>query len=262
MPDLKIDPALRDYLPNVHDISDELLERSLKAEGKALDPITVWKQRNVIVDGHRRYTLCEKLGLPTPAIRYKDFKDINEVKQWMDETQRARRNLSTAEMAVKRAEQAKAKVKAGAKPSKAAQEVAEESGVTVRTVFRDQQFTEALEKLPRGIQNEIKSGSIEATKKEVTSLATLPKDKQLEVVQSVKDGEYKTLKEALGGESTDTMSVKKPPMDLFNDANRQLGLLKKAIDSLKPLGVSRHRGVMGLLDDSGSILESWKREST
>lgn len=262
MPNLKIDPALRDYLKGVPSISDELLEKSLKAEGKALEPITVWKGRDVIVDGHRRYAACERLGLPTPEIRYKSFKDIQEVKDWMDDNQDLRRNRSYLDRAQARTKKVEALVKGGAKRSEAAATVARECGVNERTVYRDQRVTEALQKLPIEVRKAFTSGKVEGSKTDIETLAELPTEHQKQVIKSVNSGEFKTLRGALKGEeSTDTVSVTtKPPADLFHDAMKQLGGLKKILDSMKGLGAGRYKAAMELADDLGSELEAWKKE--
>ena len=57
-----------------------------------LEAIVTWN--NIIVDGHNRYEICNRLGIPF-AIEEKAFQDKAEVKLFMLEKQCGRRNLST-----------------------------------------------------------------------------------------------------------------------------------------------------------------------
>ncbi len=67
----------------------------------------------VIVDGHKRFRICEKHGLPftMPVFSYAD---LLEAKQWALETQKGRRNLDKWEWG-QSARQLKPEIEAGAR---------------------------------------------------------------------------------------------------------------------------------------------------
>lgn len=71
------------------------LERNILQEG-CREPLIVWHKSDdqlILVDGHNRYKICQKHGLPY-KIKEVSFKDLEEVKVWMVDNQMGRRNLT------------------------------------------------------------------------------------------------------------------------------------------------------------------------
>ena len=66
------------------------LERDILENG-CYAPIIV-NEDMVIVDGHNRFRICEKHGLPYKMLVF-SFADLLEAKQWALDTQKGRRNL-------------------------------------------------------------------------------------------------------------------------------------------------------------------------
>jgi ParB-like chromosome segregation protein Spo0J len=91
----KIHPALKDYIRKESPEENRLLEESLLDEG-CRDPLVVWKEENVLVDGHHRFEICERHGIPF-QVAYRSFPDIQAVKVWMRTNQLSRRNLDKTE---------------------------------------------------------------------------------------------------------------------------------------------------------------------
>ena len=83
--DLKhyIDPLTPDEL--------DALERSLLAEG-CRDALVLWG--DVLVDGHNRYGLCLKHGLPFNTVQNTRFRSIDDVHLWMIDQHLGRRSVS------------------------------------------------------------------------------------------------------------------------------------------------------------------------
>ena len=73
------------------------LERNLLRDGRALDPLIVWRTRagDVLVDGHHRYEICRRHRLPY-AILPLEFASRDAALLWIDEHQAGRRNLTDA----------------------------------------------------------------------------------------------------------------------------------------------------------------------
>ncbi len=89
---ITIAPRLAGLLPPLTPEERHELETSLLAEG-CRDPLVVWAGRNVLVDGHNRLELCSRHDIAYQVVE-RDFSDEAEVKLWMLDNQRARRNLS------------------------------------------------------------------------------------------------------------------------------------------------------------------------
>ena len=69
----------------------DALERSLLAEG-CRDALVLWG--DVLVDGHNRYGICSKHGIPFSTVQNTLFKSMDDVHLWMIEQHLGRRSLS------------------------------------------------------------------------------------------------------------------------------------------------------------------------
>lgn len=91
----KINPEFEGLLDGqIAEQSYEELKKSIEAEG-IRDPVVVWKEQNVLVDGHNRAKIAKELGIPLPR-QDKSFADEAEVKTWIIRNQLGRRNLTPA----------------------------------------------------------------------------------------------------------------------------------------------------------------------
>lgn len=86
---------LSELLPPLSDEQLSLLEADLLKNG-CYTPVIVNEELQ-IVDGHNRFTLCEKHGLPYRMVVFA-FDDMLEAKQWALDTQKGRRNLEPWEL--------------------------------------------------------------------------------------------------------------------------------------------------------------------
>lgn len=105
MNDLVIDKEFEELLPALTMEESERLEQGILQNG-LLDPIKVWEEpgtgRYIIIDGHNRYRILKKNGIPLNSWNYKiiyanELKNREDVKRWMLEQQLGRRNLSETE---------------------------------------------------------------------------------------------------------------------------------------------------------------------
>lgn len=87
---LNIDPELRDLIPPLTEEEYKMLEDSIVRDG-CDTPLIVWAE--TIVDGHNRYEICQKHGVPF-TYEEREFTDKDAAKFWMLEHQLARRNLN------------------------------------------------------------------------------------------------------------------------------------------------------------------------
>ena len=86
-----INEELKAYIDPLTPEEDEALERSLLAEG-CRDALVLWGQ--VLVDGHNRYRLCMKHGLPFKTLQHPQFKALEDVHLWMIDQHLGRRSVS------------------------------------------------------------------------------------------------------------------------------------------------------------------------
>lgn len=87
---LFINESLEHVMPPLQDVELALLEQSLLNEG-CRDPLVVWN--GTIVDGHNRYRICHKRGIPFEYVE-KDFESEFSARLWIVQNQLGRRNLT------------------------------------------------------------------------------------------------------------------------------------------------------------------------
>ena len=271
MKKLIIDADLQDHLPQVSTEEDSELERQLVATGGPTEPIRVWKGKDVIIDGHRRYGICQRLGLPF-TIKEMEFTTIQEVKDWMDSWQGARRNLNTMQKGLLVARLvASRRSKVGGRNAEAIRQVAEESGITERTVYRSQETAAALATLPKVLQDDIRSNRMPISPGDLKELSEFAAEDQLKIHESVKIKEFSTLREAIHGEGVDpdneplnlpkspTTKPTKPFGVLSVEAEKALGALLRTLDNLRPHDQVSYKTAYGYVEDLEKVLKSWKK---
>lgn len=88
---ITVSPVLKAYIdPLTHDEHDAL-ERSLLNEG-CRDALVLWGE--VLVDGHNRYGICQKHGLPFQTVQNTSFRSMDDVYLWMIDQHLGRRSVS------------------------------------------------------------------------------------------------------------------------------------------------------------------------
>lgn len=215
---LKVDPELQELLPPLDEEQRERLKALIEKEG-CQDSIKVWKGKGVIVDGHHRYAICNELKCEFEVTEL-TFADKGEAAEWMVTHQDARRNSTPAAISTARgmAYNLRKQKQGGDRKSpraksirqvdglissetETAAEVAEETGVSQRTVERDGQFQESLSKLPSTVRQSILAGEVrKPTQKALERLGEYDSPSQVIFVNSVKSGEFPTVTAALDAE--------------------------------------------------------------
>ena len=82
---------LKSYIDPLTPDEHDALERSLLAEG-CRDALVLWG--DVLVDGHNRYGLCRKHGLPFETVQNPRFQSLEDVHLWMIDQHLGRRSVS------------------------------------------------------------------------------------------------------------------------------------------------------------------------
>ena len=173
-------PELRDLIPPLSPEEFEQLEANLLSDG-ILDPIKIWKRPagDIIIDGHNRWEIAKKHDLEFQT-KVVFLNDMDEAKDWIDQNQLGRRNLTPDMQALlrgrifNRSKQPHGGQEKGSKPqseasTKTASDLAPQLGVSRATLERDGQFAEAVEKLDLG--KEVAAGKVKAPRSEVVKKA-------------------------------------------------------------------------------------------
>ncbi|WP_349741354.1 plasmid replication/partition related protein [Roseateles cavernae] len=88
---ITVNEDLRAYIDPLTPEEHAALERSILAEG-CRDALVLWGE--VLVDGHNRYGICQKHGLPFQTVQNSRFKSIEDVHLWMIDQHLGRRSVS------------------------------------------------------------------------------------------------------------------------------------------------------------------------
>lgn len=82
---------LRAYIDPLTPEEHQALERSILAEG-CRDALVLWGE--ILVDGHNRYGICQKHGIPFQTVQNPRFKSMEDVHLWMIDQHLGRRSVS------------------------------------------------------------------------------------------------------------------------------------------------------------------------
>jgi N6-adenosine-specific RNA methylase IME4 len=95
MATVKIDAEFKSLIPALTAEEFKQLEENIVRDG-CRDPLVVWG--GILVDGHNRYEICGRLGLPFKTVDM-DFADRGAAIEWIIRNQFGRRNLPAYERA-------------------------------------------------------------------------------------------------------------------------------------------------------------------
>lgn len=216
--DLKIDPEFEKTLPELENSEYESLDRSIASEGfDESYPIVIWKNKNIIVDGHNRYKICKFRGIEEVPVIETEFESREKVIAWIYRTQLARRNLSGDQYKYyvgKRLEAEKA-ARGGLKNTNrsengtfttkpqndaswsegdTAERIAKEIGKSRAYVQRSEQFAKGLDaasEIDPNIKNDVLSGKVKAPANIVSKIATADKEEKEQLVNEIRNPKKK-----------------------------------------------------------------------
>lgn len=95
--DLKVDKEFFSYLPQPTAEEYARFEEMIREEG-IRDPLCVWKGKDIVVDGMKRYAIAVQHGLPF-KVHEIEFENRADVKLWISRNQATRRNLTKDQLA-------------------------------------------------------------------------------------------------------------------------------------------------------------------
>ena len=88
---INVNAELKAYIDPLTPEEYEALERSILAEG-CRDALVLWG--DILVDGHNRYGICQKHGLPFQTVQNTRFQSMQDVHLWMIDQHLGRRSVS------------------------------------------------------------------------------------------------------------------------------------------------------------------------
>jgi hypothetical protein len=88
---ITVNEDLKRYIDPLTPEEHESLERSIQAEG-CRDALVLWG--DILVDGHNRYGICQKHGLPFQTVQNTRFQSMEDVHLWMIDQHLGRRSVS------------------------------------------------------------------------------------------------------------------------------------------------------------------------
>jgi hypothetical protein len=86
-----VDEGLKAYIDPLTPDEHDALERSLLKEG-CRDALVLWGE--LLVDGHNRYGICQKHGIPFQTVQSTLFQSLEDVHLWMIDQHLGRRSVS------------------------------------------------------------------------------------------------------------------------------------------------------------------------
>jgi len=234
----------KSLIPALQTHEQQQLEENILAEG-CREALLLWKNEEnyVLIDGHNRYEICQKHGLDF-KILVKDFESVAAAKSFMINNQLGRRNLTPEQASYlrgKRYESEKnkqggigenqySKVAKIATLQKTHEKLAQEYGISARTIMNDALFAKAIDKIGEAnpeLKKEILSGKSKINKSQIQELAKMEK---LPVLENIEDLEniFQNPKTSVLEEVKDDLEVKrKNVIQLLKDKKITLEALEQ-----------------------------------
>ncbi len=183
-------PEFKELIEELKPEELEQLEANILKEG-VRDPIVVWPvdDHYVLIDGHNRFSICQKHKLEFPFKRI-DFTSDDQAKDWMIKNQLGRRNLSQEQQSYLRglrynqekSQGRRSDLTSGQNDRKLVAEstavsLAKEYNVSPKTIVRDAEFAKGVETIGKKdpeLKRQILKGESKISKAKIQLLAKEP----------------------------------------------------------------------------------------
>ena len=271
-PLVSVDPEFRALCPELTEEERTQLTINILRDG-CRDPLTVWDETGILVDGHNRKEICEANDVAFNVTR-RSFPDREAAKDWVITNQLGRRNLTPHQadyLRGKKLEAAKAsrggdrksKRQVDALNGKAATRIAKETGVSPRTVERNEVFSRAVDRLDNvGVpRNELLKGKKKMSQAAAKTVATMAPKEVHSVARKLRNGSAESVDEAIGFRIQMPAKAKEPSPTRKADP---LGLpqefastLLNRLDELEKMFVGRHASAVRLVKDIKTFVKGW-----
>lgn len=206
-PTLQIDPEFESKIPPLTDDEYKQLEENIVSEGVVLMPLIVWN--GTIVDGHNRYKIVQAHPRILFDVIEKDFDNRYEALVWICKNQLGRRNLTPIQKKMLVGDQYEAEKMAHGEtvrfqkktndiPSdqvghletsgKTRKRIAKETGTSEGYVERAGQYSQGVtagEKVSPGFRQDVLSGKIKPTQKDMQAIARASPEKRKSLMEQI-----------------------------------------------------------------------------
>ncbi|AKJ30920.1 hypothetical protein [Caldimonas brevitalea] len=241
--DITVNDELRAYIDPLTPDEHDALERSLLAEG-CRDALVLWG--NVLVDGHNRYGICRKHGIPFQTVQNPRFKSIEDVHLWMIDQHLGRRSVTDFQrgvLALRKKETLATRAKTGVEtpaaepPAETSPRPAPESLDTREAIAKAARISSTtvsqIEKIQKSAAPElvaaVKSGTISINA--AAAVASLPKEEQVAAVVAGKKELRQAAKQVRESKARAKVAVAVSPEDA---AAAPAGALGSSSSSVNP----------------------------
>lgn len=202
--ELIVDEEFQSIIPPLAPEEFNQLEQNIIEEDEVRDPIIVWQDHNIIVDGHNRYkVLLEHPSIPFRVME-KPFESREDVIVWMCSNQLGRRNLNENQRTIllgqayeiRKAQRYKPRDEKGRfalsqQSADIRSSLADEYNVSVAEVERSGRYVRGLNEVEAvfpGTTRKITAGELEVTKKDVMSLTTMEGEEKQQAIRDIAAG--------------------------------------------------------------------------
>lgn len=245
---ITINEELRSFIDPLTPVEYAALERSLLADG-CRDALVLW--RDVLIDGHNRYDICTKHGIPFRTVSNDKFDSLEDVMLWVIDNNLARRSVSDFQrgmLALRKKEIVAARAAqraAEAPPDRAAQEpgddpadppwstredVAKAARVSANTLSQIERIRKTA--APE-LVDAVRSGTISVSA--AASVASLPPEAQVAAVAGGRkelQQAARQVREQKAGAKPKKETVPDSPEDQVKALRAQVGELKDRVATL------------------------------
>lgn len=220
--DIIVDPKFRDKIPKPSEEERRRLEENILADGIVREPLVVWKDHDVLVDGHNRWDIIQKHpGIPYTTIEM-DFDNEWDVIAWICRNQLGRRNISKVmyDKLIQEEHDAVQNSHGGDRRSSefssgenfhlkksepsTRKVIAEEHGITegaVKTAVEFGRGLDAADAVVPGFKDEILSGETRANKSYISDMRKMEPEQIKKAVEEIRNPKKVGFPSGLGGNS-------------------------------------------------------------
>ena len=177
--DIVVNEELKAYIDPLTAEELEALERSILEEG-CRDALVLWG--DMLVDGHNRYGICRKHGLPFQTVQNTRFQSLEDVHLWMIDQHLGRRSISEFQRGVLALRKREIVAARRAQAATTPQPVAADAGTQPRAASVDRAAPEALD------TREAVAKAARLSSSQVVLIEKIQKQAAPEVVAAVKAG--------------------------------------------------------------------------
>lgn len=200
--DIKICLDFENLIPKQTAEQFKQLEENMVSEGRARNPLVLWRGKNILVDGHHRLRILKAHPELKWSVIEQDFADEDEVREWIIKNALGTRNLTEMQQTEltgrlhlmrknKRGGDRKSKCKNNTLiPGDTAEQVARELGINRTTVYNASRFVEGLDKAESavpGFKDDVLTGAIKAQKQEIAAMRKQTPEQIKQTVAEIKD---------------------------------------------------------------------------